>query len=386
VRRLLALAASLTLAGGLALFAPSAHGAPASTEQSLDTSASGAQVRTAPGDPDATGAGTFRVDPATHQFCYKVAANHLTLPATAMRISQMSLADTHSTARFKRFADRGPLVEVAPSREIVVMDPGKLNAADETCVAVTNAYDVRMVTHPDEFFWTVDTSDFPHGAIRGQLEVPGTAATISARGDGFQVPGKGDPDGTLDASLTADDGRKDSGELRFSALAVTGTSSPVTSLEIRSADVGQTGPVIVTLEDETAAGRKVPRATVGTPFFQSVDPDDLAEIHDHPEEFYLQANTADFPRGAVRGQLVLAGRIPFLPDDARPGDTLNPSVSTAPKSGEESSALDDGRDVEGDTGDSGSGGLGAPVIIGGILVLGLVVAGIGALVLKRCSA
>jgi CHRD domain len=379
VRRLLILAASLTLTGGLASFAASAHAAPASTEQSLDSSASGAQVRSAPGDADATGTGTFRVDPATHQFCYKVAADHLTLPATAMRIAQMSLTDTHSTDQFQQFADQSPIVEVAPSREVVVLDPAKLNAADETCVEVANSYDQRIATHPEEFFWTVDTSDFPKGAIRGQLKVAGTAATISANGDGFQVPGKGDPDGLLSASLTADHGLQDSGELRFSALEVSGTSSPVTAFQLRRGAVGQTGRVVTTLRDETAAGQRVPRVAAGTPFFQSVDRDVLTEIHDHPERFYLQANTADFPEGAVRGQLVLAGRIPFLPDDAKPGDTLEPNASTTTP--DVATSGQEGKQVGTSTEDSG--GIGAPVIVGGILGLGLVAAGVAALVLRR---
>jgi hypothetical protein len=104
-----------------------------------------------------------------------------------------------------------------------------------------------------------------------------------------EVPGPGDPDGTGTAKIVVNPGQK---RLCF-ALAVTNIV-PATAAHVHRAPVGVAGPVIVPLDapsDGDSAGcRDITRALA-------------VEIIQHPERFYVNVHNADFPAGAIRGQL-----------------------------------------------------------------------------------
>lgn len=103
-----------------------------------------------PGDADAAGHATFRLNQGRHRICYRIEVTGLTLPATAAHI--------HAGA-------------AGASGDIVVT----LTAPDETGVSAGCVTDLErslikaMRKHPADFYVNVHTSDFTDGAVRGQL-------------------------------------------------------------------------------------------------------------------------------------------------------------------------------------------------------------------------
>ena len=104
-----------------------------------------------------------------------------------------------------------------------------------------------------------------------------------------EVPGPGDPDGSGTAEVTLNPGR---GEVCFD-LAASGIA-PATAAHIHEAPVGDFGDVVVTLVAPTSGTSS-----------DCVDADrDLVRaIIRHPSAYYVNVHNADFPGGALRGQL-----------------------------------------------------------------------------------
>ena len=106
-----------------------------------------------------------------------------------------------------------------------------------------------------------------------------------------EAPGPGDPDGSGTAFVAINPGQ---GELCF-MISVTGITLPATAAHVHEAPVGVAGPVVVPLTPPGADGTA--RGCV------DVDREELKEIMQAPEEYYVNVHTTDFPAGAVRGQL-----------------------------------------------------------------------------------
>jgi hypothetical protein len=104
--------------------------------------------------------------------------------------------------------------------------------------------------------------------------------------------GAGDPDGRGAASVTID------GTMVCFGLTVTNIAQPVAA-HIHRGRRSQNGPVEVTFVPPTSGD---PGASSGC-VPPDRDPDVAQEILRHPRRFYVNVHTADFPGGAVRGQL-----------------------------------------------------------------------------------
>jgi hypothetical protein len=104
-----------------------------------------------------------------------------------------------------------------------------------------------------------------------------------------EVPGPGDPDGSGEVVMTLNHGQ---GEVCFQLTVQ--NIAPATAAHIHSGPFGVAGPVVVGLTPPTSG-------------FSSdcvaADRDLIKEIIQNPEEFYVNVHNADFPAGAVRGQL-----------------------------------------------------------------------------------
>ncbi len=116
-----------------------------------------------------------------------------------------------------------------------------------------------------------------------------TAFNFTMSGDQV-VPGPGDPDGTSNANVS----------LFFSkpytvcaGTAPQNVERPYTSLELRWAPVGEAGPLVATM-----TGGATPQSGCA-----EVDKPVLQDIQSNPELYYLEARNAEFPNGAIRGQL-----------------------------------------------------------------------------------
>lgn len=106
---------------------------------------------------------------------------------------------------------------------------------------------------------------------------------------GAEVPGPGDPDGTGRAEVTIID---DLDRLCWDVTVA--NISPPTAAHIHRGGVGVSGPPVVPLE--APEGGSAEGCT-------QVSDAILDEIEANPSGFYVNVHTADYPGGAVRGQL-----------------------------------------------------------------------------------
>lgn len=105
-----------------------------------------------------------------------------------------------------------------------------------------------------------------------------------------EVPGPGDPDGSGTALITLNPGQQEvCFELSVSDIA------PATAAHIHVAPAGTAGPVVVPLAAPTDGTSKG--------CVQDVDRDLIRAILHDPEQYYVNVHNAEFPPGAVRGQL-----------------------------------------------------------------------------------
>jgi hypothetical protein len=104
-----------------------------------------------------------------------------------------------------------------------------------------------------------------------------------------EVPGPGDPDGSGFALVTLNLGQ---GEVCFE-LTVSGIA-PATAAHIHVGPAGVAGPVVVPLTPPTSG------SSSGC---KSVDQELIKAILQDPSAYYVNVHNAEYPAGAMRGQL-----------------------------------------------------------------------------------
>ena len=113
---------------------------------------------------------------------------------------------------------------------------------------------------------------------------------LSATMSGAEEVPPGDPDGTGSARFTLNQGL---GEVCFEL--VVANIAPATAAHIHVAPAGSAGPVVIPLTAPTTGSSS---GCVG-----DVDPDLIKAIRQNPENYYVNVHNAEYPPGAVRGQL-----------------------------------------------------------------------------------
>lgn len=111
----------------------------------------------------------------------------------------------------------------------------------------------------------------------------------AALSGGQEVPDPGDPDGTGTALITLNQGQ----EMVCWELSVSGIA-PATAAHIHEGAAGVSGPVVVTLsppDDGFSSG------------CTSADAELIQSIRQSPWLYYVNLHNADYPTGALRGQL-----------------------------------------------------------------------------------
>jgi CHRD domain len=104
-----------------------------------------------------------------------------------------------------------------------------------------------------------------------------------------EAPGPGDPDGSGTASFTFNPG---TGEVCFE-YSVTGVA-PLTAAHIHVAPAGSPGPVVIPMP---------PSSPTGGSGCVTADRDLIVAILMSPSDYYFNVHNAEFPPGALRGQL-----------------------------------------------------------------------------------
>jgi hypothetical protein len=144
----LALAALLSLA--LAGVASAARMGDASVGgRPLSTTLTGTAEVPGPGDPDGSGTAALTINPGRGEICYELNVEDITLPAEAAHIHV------------------GPANDFGPV--VVGLAAPDANGFSSGCVEVSRELALAIVQDPETYYVNVHTSDFPAGAVRGQL-------------------------------------------------------------------------------------------------------------------------------------------------------------------------------------------------------------------------
>ncbi len=102
-----------------------------------------------PGDADGSGTATIRLNPGQGKVCFVLTASNITLPATGAHI-HIAPAGT-----------AGPIV--------VALSPPDATGVSGGCVSASRTLIKAILQNPSGYYVNIHTSDFPAGAIRGQL-------------------------------------------------------------------------------------------------------------------------------------------------------------------------------------------------------------------------
>jgi hypothetical protein len=232
-----------------------------------------------PGDPDGFGLAFVRLEGT--QVCFTLQWRNIAAP---------NRGHIHQGAA----GVAGPIVVPFFEGEI----PSPISAA-HGCVTADAALIDSIRGNPAGFYVNLHNAEFPAGAIRGQLHpfpvVPRDHSRLEATLLGAnEVPGPGDPDGSGRAGVDA------FGSRVCWAVSWTGIATP-TRGHIHQGAAGVAGPIVVPFFEAPAG---LP-ATLDSVSGCTVDVDRalVRAIQTGPSGFYVNLHNAEFPAGAIRGQL-----------------------------------------------------------------------------------
>ena len=124
--------------------------------------------------------------------------------------------------------------------------------------------------------------------LSAQDQPGGRPITITLTG-AAEVPGPGDPDGTGTVRLTLNPGKNQvCYELTVDKIA------PANGAHIHAGAIDKAGPPIVTL---------TPPANGSSKECAPLDQEKIMDIIKNPGNYYVNVHNAEFPNGALRGQL-----------------------------------------------------------------------------------
>lgn len=117
----------------------------------LKAELTGAAEVPGPGDPDGLGIARLRLNQGRHRICYSIKVEDITLPATGAHIH----AGDATT-----FGDI-----------VVELEPPDATGESQGCVTGVERRLIKAIRkNRSDYYVNVHTTDFPDGAIRGQLQ------------------------------------------------------------------------------------------------------------------------------------------------------------------------------------------------------------------------
>jgi hypothetical protein len=126
------------------------------------------------------------------------------------------------------------------------------------------------------------------------LAANGGAPRVTTLSGSAEVP-PADLNGTGFASIKLNPGQ---GRVCWEISA--STTAPAIAAHIHAAPVGVNGPIVVSLSPPTSGS--------SSGCTEGVDPVLIRDIIKHPEQYYVNVHTTEFPGGAIRGQLTNRGQ------------------------------------------------------------------------------
>jgi hypothetical protein len=125
--------------------------APVPTALLFTANLAGANQKPNPADANGVGSGQFLVDATGNRVCYGLSVKNITLPSTAAHIHR---GDANTA---------GPVV-------VPFVQPGT-SGTSSGCVTADPAIVKEILANPANFYANVHTTQYPAGAVRGQLTV-----------------------------------------------------------------------------------------------------------------------------------------------------------------------------------------------------------------------
>lgn len=239
------------------------------------------EAETPSGEPAGTGTATVRVRRNQGQVCYSIQAQNLTLPAAASHIHRGAAGAN------------GPVV--------VTFRPPNASGASSGCASASRALVAQLLANAAGYYVNVHTTEFPGGAVRGQLEGTsedsfGWITTVQLNGaNECNTSGTcnlGDPDGTGTAAIRI---RRDVGQVCW-LVRVQNILLPSVGQHIHRGGRTSSGGIVVPMAPNPGAdgvSRGCATATAAL----------IDEIVATPSNFYVNVHTTDKPAGAVRAPL-----------------------------------------------------------------------------------
>jgi hypothetical protein len=120
-------------------------------EHELEAKLSGKAEVPGPGDVDGKGKAKITLKMEDHQVCWEIKVKKITLPAAAAHI--------HVGAK----GVAGPVV--------VTLSAPNAKGIASGCTTVSHELHMNLHMHPELYYVNVHNSDFPGGAVRGQLSM-----------------------------------------------------------------------------------------------------------------------------------------------------------------------------------------------------------------------
>jgi hypothetical protein len=221
-----------------------------------------------PADPDGTGTASIRLRAGQARVCFVTTVQDITPPVAGAHIH------------------RGAVDQSGP---IVV----QLRAPGQGCVTANRTLVKAILADPTSYYVNVHTTDFPAGAIRGQLRMPDTAVLLHADLAGAnERPQPADTSGSGSANILV---LPSASRVCFTLVARS-VQLPATASHIHRGAADVAGPIVVPLAPApTANGMSAGCVTA--------DPTVLQDIVANPGNYYANVHTRQFPGGAIRGQL-----------------------------------------------------------------------------------
>jgi hypothetical protein len=124
-------------------------GTPGEDQRTFSVKLTGAAERPGPGDADGIGTARIFLDQVTGEVCWEISVRNITLPATAAHIH------------------RGTVDVAGPV--VVPLSPPDASGMSSGCATADLALVKEIANNPTGFYVNVHTTDFPPGAVRGQL-------------------------------------------------------------------------------------------------------------------------------------------------------------------------------------------------------------------------